>query len=102
MRTPAVTVHDGKEPDLVVCATFARETLARSPSLPRAKRHTARLMQDNVGRTLESFLIPQRDAPIPARVATDEFDTVLSFVDRVSGQPPDPDVRPGVACSTVD
>ena len=54
MRTLAVIAHDGKKADLVAWATFNRDTLGRFRLL--ATRHTARLMQDKVGLSVERLL----------------------------------------------
>jgi len=93
MRTLAVIAHDGKKADLVAWATFNRETLGRFRLL--ATRHTARLMQDKVGLTVEWLLSGPEggDAQIAALVATGEVDAVYFFVDPLSAQPHDPDIR---------
>jgi len=93
MRTLAVIAHDHKKADLVAWATFNRDTLARFRLL--ATRHTARLMQDKVGLTVEWLLSGPEggDAQIAALVATGEVDAVYFFVDPLSPQPHDPDIR---------
>jgi methylglyoxal synthase len=93
MRTLAVIAHDHKKADLVAWATFNRETLARFRLL--ATRHTARLMQDKVGLTVECLLSGPEggDAQIAALVATGEVDACYFFVDPLSAQPHDPDIR---------
>jgi methylglyoxal synthase len=93
MRTLAVIAHDGRKADLVAWATFNRETLARFRLL--ATRHTARLMQDKVGLPVEWLLSGPEggDAQIAALVATREVDAVFFFVDPLSAQPHDPDIR---------
>jgi methylglyoxal synthase len=93
MRTLAVIAHDGKKADLVAWATFNRDTLARFRLL--ATRHTARLMQDKVGLTVERLLSGPEggDAQIAAHVATRQVDAVFFFVDPLSAQPHDPDIR---------
>jgi len=93
MRTLAVIAHDHKKADLVAWATFNRDTLARFRLI--ATRHTARLMQDKVGLTVERLLSGPEggDAQIAALVATGEVDAVYFFVDPLSPQPHDPDIR---------
>jgi methylglyoxal synthase len=93
MRTLAVIAHDHKKADLVAWATFNRETLARFRLI--ATRHTARLMQDKVGLTVERLLSGPEggDAQIAALVATGEVDACYFFVDPLSPQPHDPDIR---------
>jgi len=93
MRTLAVIAHDHKKADLVAWATFNRDTLARFRLI--ATRHTARLMQDKVGLTVERLLSGPEggDAQIAALVATGDVDAVYFFVDPLSPQPHDPDIR---------
>ena len=93
MRTLAVIAHDHKKADLVAWATFNRDTLARFRLI--ATRHTARLMQDKVGLTVERLLSGPEggDAQIATLVATGEVDAVYFFVDPLSPQPQDPDIR---------
>ena len=93
MRTLAVIAHDHKKADLVAWATFNRDTLGRFRLI--ATRHTARLMQDKVGLTVERLLSGPEggDAQIAALVATGEIDAVYFFVDPLSPQPHDPDIR---------
>ena len=94
MRTLAVIAHDNKKADLVAWATFNRECLNRFRVL--ATRHTARLMQDKVGLDVEWLLSGPEggDAQIAARAATRQIDAVFFFVDPLSAQPHDPDIRP--------
>jgi methylglyoxal synthase len=93
MRTLAVIAHDHTKADLVAWATFNRETLGRFRLL--ATRHTARIMQDKVGLTVEWLLSGPEggDAQIAALVATGAVDAVYFFVDPLSAQPHDPDIR---------
>jgi methylglyoxal synthase len=93
MQTLAVIAHDHKKADLVAWATFNRETLGRFRLL--ATRHTARIMQDKVGLTVEWLLSGPEggDAQIAALVATGAVDAVYFFVDPLSEQPHDPDIR---------
>lgn len=93
MQTLAVIAHDHKKADLVAWATFNRDTLARFRLI--ATRHTARIMQDKVGLTVERLLSGPEggDAQIAALVATGEVDAVYFFVDPLSPQPHDPDIR---------
>jgi len=93
MRTLAVIAHDHKKADLVAWATFNRDTLGRFRLI--ATRHTARLTQDKVGLTVERLLSGPEggDAQIAALVATGDIDAVYFFVDPLSPQPHDPDIR---------
>jgi methylglyoxal synthase len=93
MGTLAVIAHDNKKADLVAWATFNRESLARFHLV--ATRHTARLMQDKVGLSVEWLLSGPAggDAQIAALVATHGVDAVFFFVDPVSARPHDPDIR---------
>jgi len=93
MGTLAVIAHDNKKADLVAWATFNRESLARFNLV--ATRHTARLMQDKVGLSVEWLLSGPEggDAQIAVLVATRGVDAVVFFVDPLSAQPHDPDIR---------
>jgi len=89
----ALIAHDNKKVDLVAWATFNRDTLAGFPLV--ATRHTARLMRDKVGLDVEELLSGPEggDAQIAAGVATRQIDAVFFFVDPLSAQPHDPDIR---------
>ncbi len=89
----ALIAHDNKKVDLVAWATFNRDTLAGFPLI--ATRHTARLMRDKVGLDVEELLSGPEggDAQIAAGVAMREIDVVFFFVDPLSAQPHDPDIR---------
>lgn len=89
----ALIAHDHKKVDLVAWATFNRETLAAFPLV--ATRHTARLVRGKVGLEVEELLSGPEggDAQIAAGVATREIDAVFFFVDPLSAQPHDPDIR---------
>ena len=89
----ALIAHDNKKVDLVAWATFNRDTLATFPLI--ATRHTARLMRDKVGLEVEELLSGPEggDAQIAAGVAMQEIDVVFFFVDPLSAQPHDPDIR---------
>ena len=93
MRTLALIAHDNKKVDLVAWATYNRETLARHPLV--ATRNTARLVRDKVGLDVEALLSGPEggDAQIAARVATRGVAGVFFFVDPLSAQPHDPDIR---------
>ena len=93
MGTVAVIAHDNKKADLVAWATFNRESLARFNLV--ATRHTERLMQDTVGLSVEWLLSGPEggDAQIAVLVATRGVDAVFFFVDPLSAQPHDPDIR---------
>lgn len=89
----ALIAHDNKKVDLVAWATFNRDTLAQSQLV--ATRHTARLVRDKVGLDVEELLSGPEggDAQIAAGVATGAVDAVFFFVDPLSAQPHDPDIR---------
>ena len=89
----ALIAHDNKKVDLVAWATFNRETLARFSLV--ATRQTARLLEDKVGLDVEELLSGPEggDAQIAALVATKSVDVVFFFVDPLSAQPHDPDIR---------
>lgn len=93
MRRLAVIAHDYRKVDLVAWATFNRATLAEFALT--ATRQTAQLLQEKVGLEVEALLSgPQGgDAQIAARVATGAIDAVFFFVDPLSPQPHDPDIR---------
>lgn len=93
MRRMALIAHDNKKVDLIVWATFNRETLSRFSLM--ATRHTAQLLRTKVGLEIEELLSGPEggDAQIAARVATGSVDVVLFFVDPLSAQPHDPDIR---------
>lgn len=93
MRKLALIAHDNKKVDLVAWATFNRETLAGFSLM--ATRHTARLVRDKVGLEVEELLSGPEggDAQIAAQVATGPVDAVFFFVDPLSAQPHDPDIR---------
>ena len=89
----ALIAHDNKKVDLVAWATFNRDTLSGFPLI--ATRQTARLMRDKVGLDVEELLSGPEggDAQIAAGVATRQIDAVFFFVDPLSAQPHDPDIR---------
>lgn len=93
MRTLALIAHDNKKVDLMAWATFNRETLGRFRLL--ATRNTARLIRSKVGLEVEELLSGPEggDAQIAALVATGGVDAVFFFVDPLSAQPHDPDIR---------
>jgi methylglyoxal synthase len=92
-RRLAVIAHDNKKVDLVAWTTYNRDTLAGFSLI--ATRHTARLVRDKVGLEVEELLSGPEggDAQIAARVATRSVDAVFFFVDPLSAQPHDPDIR---------
>jgi methylglyoxal synthase len=85
--------HDNKKVDLVAWATFNRGSLARFDLV--ATRHAAQLLRENVGLTLDEVLSGHEggDAQIAARVATRTVDAVFFFVDPLTSQRHDPDIR---------
>jgi methylglyoxal synthase len=92
-RTLALIAHDNKKVDLVAWATYNRGTLRHFALV--ATRHTARLLRDKVGLEVEPLLSGPEggDAQIAARAATGSVDAVFFFVDPLSAQPHDPDIR---------
>jgi methylglyoxal synthase len=92
-RRLALIAHDNKKVDLIMWASFNRETLASFELI--ATRHTAQLLREKVGLEVELLLSGPEggDAQIAARVATRTVDTVFFFVDPLSAQPHDPDIR---------
>ena len=74
MRRLALIAHDNKKVDLIAWATFNRDTLARFHIV--ATRHTARLVRDKIGLDVEEVL-----------------SGAFFFVDPLSAQPHDPDIR---------
>ncbi len=93
MKRLALIAHDNKKVDLIAWATFNRDTLSGFRLV--ATGHTARLLRDKVGLEVEELLSGPEggDAQIAARVATRTLDTVFFFVDPLSAQPHDPDIR---------
>jgi len=93
MKRLALIAHDNKKVDLVAWATFNREMLARF-SLT-ATRHTARVLERKIGLPVEELLSGPEggDAQIAAQVALREVDAVFFFVDPLSAQPHEPDIR---------
>ena len=89
----ALIAHDNKKVDLVAWATFNRELLSRFYLMGTG--HSATLVRDKVGLNVEALLSGPEggDAQIAARVATGTVDAVFFFVDPLSAQPHDPDVR---------
>jgi methylglyoxal synthase len=92
-RRLALIAHDNKKVDLVAWATFNRGTLAGFELC--GTRHTARLVHEKVGLEVEPLLSGPEggDAQIAAKVATGAVDAVFFFVDPLSAQPHDPDIR---------
>lgn len=89
----ALIAHDNKKVDLIAWATFNRDLLTRFDLA--ATGHTARLVRDKVGLEVEALLSGPEggDAQIAARVVTGGVDAVFFFVDPLSAQPHDPDIR---------
>jgi methylglyoxal synthase len=89
----ALIAHDGKKVDIVAWATFNRETLARFRLV--ATSRTATLVAGKVGLDVEQLLSGPEggDAQIAAMVATGAVSAVFFFVDPLSAQPHDPDIR---------
>lgn len=93
MKRLALIAHDNKKVDLVAWATFNRETLSRFSLI--ATRHTARLLERKIGLPVEELLSGPEggDTQIAARVAIRAVDAVFFFVDPLSAQPHEPDIR---------
>jgi methylglyoxal synthase len=93
MRSLALIAHDGKKVDIIAWATFNRDTLAQFRLCGTG--HTARLIRDKVGLEVEQLLSGPEggDAQIAARVAEGRIAGVFFFVDPLSAQPHDPDIR---------
>jgi methylglyoxal synthase len=93
MKRLALIAHDNKKVDLVAWATFNRETLARFSLI--ATRHTARLLERKIGLPVEELLSGPDggDTQIAARVVMRMVDAVFFFVDPLSAQPHEPDIR---------
>ena len=93
METLALIAHDNRKVDLIAWATYNRDTLARFQLV--GTRHTARLAREKVGLPAEELLSGPEggDAQIAALVATGKVTAVFFFVDPLSAQPHDPDIR---------
>jgi methylglyoxal synthase len=93
MKRLALIAHDNKKVDLVAWATFNREALARFSLI--ATRHTARVLERKIGLPVEELLSGPEggDTQIAAQVAMRAVDAVFFFVDPLSAQPHEPDIR---------
>lgn len=93
MTTRALIAHDGKKVDIVAWATFNRERLGRFRLV--ATSRTAALVTAKVGLEVEQLLSGPEggDAQIAALVAAGAVGAVFFFVDPLSAQPHDPDIR---------
>jgi len=93
MKRLALIAHDNKKVDLVAWATFNREVLARFSLI--ATRHTARVLERKIGLPVQELLSGREggDTQIAAQVAMREVDAVFFFVDPLSAQPHEPDIR---------
>lgn len=93
MGTLALIAHDNRKVDMIAWATYNRGTLARFRLV--GTRHTARLAREKVGLPVEELLSGPDggDAQIAALVATGKVTAVFFFVDPLSAQPHDPDIR---------
>jgi methylglyoxal synthase len=91
--TLALIAHDNRKVDMIAWATYNRGTLARFRLV--GTRHTARLAREKVGLPVEELLSGPEggDAQIAALVATRKVTAVFFFVDPLSAQPHDPDIR---------
>ena len=93
LHTLALIAHDNKKVDLVAWATFNRAALSLFDLV--ATGHTAHLVHTKVGLPVQAMLSgPQGgDAQIAAMVATGAVGGVFFFVDPLSAQPHEPDIR---------
>ena len=93
LHTLALIAHDNKKVDLVAWATFNRAALSLFDLV--ATGHTAQLVHTKVGLPVQALLSgPQGgDAQIAAMVATGVVGGVFFFVDPLSAQPHEPDIR---------
>lgn len=93
LHTLALIAHDNKKVDLVAWATFNRAALSLFDLV--ATGHTAHLVHTKVGLPVQALLSgPQGgDAQIAAMVATGLVGGVFFFVDPLSAQPHEPDIR---------
>jgi methylglyoxal synthase len=93
VETLALIAHDNRKVDLIAWATYNRDTLARFRLIGTG--HTARLAHEKVGLPVEELLSGPEggDAQIAALVATGKVTAVFFFVDPLSAQPHDPDIR---------
>ncbi len=93
METLALIAHDNRKVDLIAWATYNRDTLARFRLIGTG--HTARLTHEKIGLPVEELLSGPEggDAQIAALVATGTVTAVFFFVDPLSAQPHDPDIR---------
>jgi methylglyoxal synthase len=85
--------HDNKKVDLLGWANYNRDTLQRFRLVGTAT--TGRLLKEKVGIEVETVLSgPQGgDVQIAALVASGEIDAIFFFVDPLTPQPHDPDIR---------
>jgi methylglyoxal synthase len=93
VETLALIAHDNRKVDLIAWATYNRDTLARFRLIGTG--HTARLAHEKVGLPVEELLSGPEggDAQIAALAATGRVTAVFFFVDPLSAQPHDPDIR---------
>jgi len=93
MSSLALIAHDNKKVDLLAWATFNREMLNRFELV--ATRHTARLLERKVGLAVQELLSGPEggEAQIAALTAVRAVDAVFFFVDPLSAQAHDPDIR---------
>ena len=93
MKTLAIIAHDNRKADLVAWATFNREALARVSLV--ATRQTARLLAKKIGLAVGELLSGPDggDAQVAALVAVGWVNAVFFFIDPLSAQPHEPDIR---------
>lgn len=93
MKTLAIIAHDNRKADLVAWATFNREALAGVSLV--ATRQTARLLAKKIGLAVGELLSGPDggDAQVAALVAVGWVNAVFFFIDPLSAQPHEPDIR---------
>ena len=93
MKTLAIVAHDNRKADLVAWATFNRDALAGVSLV--ATRQTARLLATKIGLAVGELLSGPDggDAQVAALVAVGWVNAVFFFIDPLSAQPHEPDIR---------
>ena len=93
MKTLAIIAHDHRKADLVAWATFNRDALAGVSLV--ATRQTARLLAKKIGLAVGELLSGPDggDAQVAALVAVGWVNAVFFFIDPLSAQPHEPDIR---------
>ncbi len=89
----ALIAHDNKKAEIVAWAMQKKDVLANYELCGTG--HTARLISDATGLTVEEFLPGPMggDQQVGAHIAEGKVDAVVFFWDPLSAQPHDPDVK---------